>query len=129
MRKFDCRNINTDALILMVRGIAAQYPTVKYTKCGPNNTCNYAPDRVNVHGCIMGFALRMLGIAPPAEGDSIAFALRKAFNMERDSDDANVLWLRQAQYRQDTGSSWAEAVASADEHAAFAKEQRKEVGM
>lgn len=116
LKKFNKRNVSLSALILAVRAIAAEKPDFVYTNDGYQ--CLYRPKRLKsgvVSGCIIGEALRRIGIStagldtPGANGINTQLG-RVGFNM----NSQRVKWLGEVQAQQDTRGTWGTAVSMAD---------------
>lgn len=112
-------------IVTEVRRIAAEYPDFVYTETKMPvgsiwvTRCFYSPNESNPNGCIIGFAMRNLGMSVDefdTNHDSISaetvIPLRLGLS---DSAEFEALeWLNTVQRRQDHGKSWSEAVVSAD---------------
>jgi hypothetical protein len=109
----------TDVLDEVVR-IGATMPDVVYDKSAMEG-CLYNPTAENPHGCIIGFALRNLGIevGEQWEGEGAADVITgilygsEAVRIDLDGElaDPVLLRLNRIQTRQDGGASWGTAVS------------------
>lgn len=106
-----------------VREIAAERPDYVYRgngAVGKLGRCVYVRD--GQPSCLIGHALWGLGLIDATleqrgsgQGDNTGdiHSLADTLNLDIDSDSLD--WLSQAQYRQDVGRPWGEAVQLADE--------------
>lgn len=111
--------INLNDVVAAVRTIAAEHPDRVYNREFTDAPCKYAPDDANPFGCIMGFAIRLLGESTDEgdEGRSVGSLLTRRGVRVVDGnnfDIPEVLWLRVVQQMQDRGKTWANAVAAAN---------------
>jgi len=103
-----------------VRKIAEEFPDVVYADVRTLG-CWYRPDKVNVHGCIIGFALRRLGasIDEPIDARKTAKSINAEWGRRSDvlgdSEPSELEWLQLAQTHQDNGGTWLACVTAADE--------------
>jgi len=99
-----------------VRKIAAEFPDVLYAQRAAAG-CLYAPDPGNPHGCLIGFALRRLGVTElderAEEAEGIMIEWPGEFPDTKALHEA-LMWLVYAQDYQDEGYSWSASVAAAD---------------
>lgn len=117
-------NFTVADVVAKVRELAAANPTFEYRSherqvaLPASPTCSYLPDEWNPLGCIVGAALRSLGVPEDVlrshEGLGAGPMLSALFGDRVDHvvDD----WFTVLQQAQDTGHPWGEAVATADEY-------------
>lgn len=119
--------ITLSRLIDTIRQIAATEPDFVYNiGSDPDSVCAYAPNRLNRCGCLVGEALRVLGVPDRvlADLDALAasftptqwgsIAAREALAHLVEADALSSPWVAYVQNVQDGGYSWGEAVAQAD---------------
>ena len=108
-------------LVQAVREAAEEDPGRYYESL--NGACFYMPNEANPKGCIVGHAMRALGITEDLDeiaGDDSGlekaiYSFPIVFDEVEHCEAAR--WLFHAQSYQDSGLSWASAVAGADEKA------------
>ena len=110
--------VNMSMLVADVRAFAKLAPDFKYTHVEVRDedgtlgsTCVYDADKYNPLGCIVGAALREQGVVPGPDARSI----RTLFNVHTQSHQYRIVqWLAEGQWEQDHGTTWRQAVASAN---------------
>ena len=105
----------TDEMIeRQVRNAAAAFPDRTYQSAG--GACQYSPDDRNPSGCIVGLAMRRLGVDLDGESfEAVGAVTAVSCRLSRDLDVRFQDWLGTVQAAQDAGDMWANAVAHADE--------------
>lgn len=107
-------------IIDAVRAKAAELPDYIYQKTS-NGSCKYIH-----HGapsCIIGHALWNVGLInahcdfDKLDLSSFGYVIREHWDLS----DREIKWLEDVQYKQDRGTSWGNAVVSADAEAAAAQ--------
>ncbi len=122
-------NLDPKDLVTAVRGIIKESaPEAKYTKWvtvegaqgGDPISCQYTPTPHNTKGCLIGAAFREVGILPDSLDHLGVSDVRSVFRKAdravgvptRDSEA--IAWLSVVQEQQDNGTTWADAVLTAD---------------
>lgn len=104
-------------LIEKVRELVAKSPNNVYSKEGntEGNGCSYNQGLCldKSEGCIMGQALRLMGINTSNLKDYLMAELPK---MDFEYSNNQLSWLHSVQMRQDIGKTWLEAMQYADLH-------------
>lgn len=124
------KNAFVALLITVVRGLAAKWPNAKYTKC--DGLYLYDKGKVEngpeFEGCIFGQAFRIIGPMLPPDfaqhnwpsdycGKPDVKAIRKLLNDYYELDESvknYVYWCNDVQAYQDTGLTWSNSIALAD---------------
>ncbi len=122
-------NLDPKDLVTAVRGIVKESdPEAKYVKWvsvegaqgGDPIGCQYTPTTHNTRGCLIGAAFREVGILPDSLDhlgiSNVGTVFRKAdqaVGVPAREDDA-IRWLAIVQEQQDNGTTWADAVLTAD---------------
>lgn len=118
--------ITLNQLVDAVRQVAATEPDYIYDNGDDSSTCEYTPNDRNRCGCIVGEALRLLGVSRERLRalDLLGYTENVSWGAPRAVDELSDLlttealtssWVRLVQEYQDAGSDWSGAVNRADE--------------
>lgn len=119
--------INDSTFLATVRTLAAAFPEKVYSNPVPQtervSSCLYVHPATDTTpatpGCIIGTALHVLGISlddlSRVEGTGAYSAINNVLPFEDYVSNSVLEWARTVQMRQDSGKTWAKAVALADE--------------
>lgn len=108
-----------DRVVAEVRHIAAERPGHIYQPDPFITHCSYLTSRDEPgRGCLIGQAFERIGVPRGSlarcEGHSASAAVDQLDILHSTRRDLRMLWLDRVQGEQDTGETWAEAVATAD---------------
>ena len=105
-------------IVTQVRELAAKYPKAQYHKEEGSAYCDYEFGTVtngpDTPGCIMGQAVRLLGVDTSGWGRGEIGPILEEEGYEFPADDSNMDWLLAVQQRQDSGVTWGEAIKLTD---------------
>ena len=110
------QKLDIDKLIAAIRELAAESPDNIYDR-GQSHACSYVVGECSngTQGCIVGQALRRLGLETPDLPTHVDIYLSLIFDCGVAGGDTRLLWVSVVQSEQDSGNTWAYAVKSADE--------------
>ena len=110
------QKLDIDKLIAAIRELAAESPDNIYDR-GQSHACSYVVGECSngTQGCIVGQALRRLGLETPDFKEPVDDYLFNHYDCGRVDDVSRTLWLIAVQTEQDSSNTWAYAVEDADE--------------
>lgn len=120
------KTVTVSDIIAEVRKLAEEMPDFVYRpdfendQVGSANGCSYIYGGCKLYpnccGCIMGQALRRLGVMVPESKDNVPiYLLLKSIDLREGLTGRTEGWLATVQQEQDRGNAWADCVKAADE--------------
>ena len=110
------QKLDIDKLIAAIRELATESPDNVYDR-GRSHTCSYVVGDCSngTQGCIVGQAIRRLGLETPDFDDSADVYLDN-YDAVRAVSEMQRAWILIVQQEQDSSNTWAYAVESADDN-------------